>query len=72
MNNKKEFKFKLGSKVKDRIDGFEGIVFIQMRNLTGCLQYAIASTTNTSGDRTARYWVDENLLELSDNSIFKI
>ena len=43
-----------------------------MRNLTGCLQYAIASTTNTSGDRTARYWVDENLLELSDNSIFKI
>ena len=68
----KQFKFELGSSVKDKIDGFEGIVAIQMRNITGCLQYAIFSSILNNGDRHARYWVDENLLEIVDKPILEI
>jgi hypothetical protein len=68
----KQFKFELGSTVKDKIDGFEGIVSIQMRNITGCLQYAIFGKTFSSGDRHARFWVDESLLELLDEPIIKL
>ena len=56
----KEFKFKLGEKVKDALDGYSGIITCQCRNLTGCMQYVVLNQTpNQNKEINARYWVDE-------------
>lgn len=42
------FTFELGSKVKDLINGFEGVVTARLEFLTGCNQYCVNPSSLTS------------------------
>lgn len=60
----KPFKWRLGSPVKDKITGFEGIVRCQARYLTGCNQYGVQSKKLTKeGNPSGWIYFDEDQLE---------
>jgi hypothetical protein len=54
---------KLGSKVRDIVNGFEGIATGRAEYLTGCTQYLVApQKTDKDGKVTESYWLDEGRL----------
>jgi quinol monooxygenase YgiN len=61
----KQFKFCLGCNVRNKIDGFEGIIMAQIRNATGCLQYLVYGRNTGSENRA---WTDEALWEKIPNT----
>jgi hypothetical protein len=56
------FKFELGSKAKDLVSGWTGIVTAQARYLNGCVRYCL-DTIDKDGKPTG-YWFDEAQLKL--------
>lgn len=61
-----QFKFKLGSLVKDMLSGFTGIIVARADYMTGCCRYGIASQKldEKTGKPMEWVWFDENVLEL--------
>lgn len=60
---------KLGSRVRDRITGFEGIAVARVEYLTGCTQYGITPTG--SGEVKGSEYLDWQRLEY-DRSITEL
>jgi len=59
----KEFKYKLGSKVKDSITGFTGIVRVRSQYLTGCNNYGVQPISLKSDGSMSKWeYFDEDLL----------
>lgn len=55
----------LGSKVKDKITGFEGVVTGRTEWLTGCVRLAVQPSSLTKeGASKAEEWLDESRLDL--------
>lgn len=55
------FKIKLGTKVKDNITGFSGMVTGRCEYLTGCRQYSVAAKAS-KGKGGETTWFDEDRL----------
>lgn len=54
---------KLGVKAKDKITGFEGIVYGKAQYLTGCDQYCIQPQAK-DGEWKDSVWIDEGRIEV--------
>lgn len=59
----KIFKYELGSKAKDKITEFEGIITARCEYLTGCNQYCITPQAER-GDYKDSVYIDEDRIEL--------
>ena len=68
----KEFtsKFGLGSKVKDRVTGFKGIVAARTQWLNNCTTYGLRSQKLEAGKPSDLEWFDEPQLKLVKPNIF--
>ena len=60
----------LGSKVKDKITGFEGFATGKASYITGCDQYLVQPPTK-DGDFKEGRWFDEGRLEVIEDSAIK-
>lgn len=58
------FKFELGSKVRDTVTGFTGLVTIRTDWLAGLRRYALKPTILHDGKPIEAMWADEGLLEV--------
>ena len=57
---------KLGTEVKDRITGFEGIATSRVEYLTGCTQIGIPSPVDKDGKVPEIVYLDESRLDGTD------
>jgi hypothetical protein len=56
----------LGDRVKDVVTGYEGVVTVFMRCMTGCDQFAVQSgTVNADGKLSDAFWFDRHRLQMS-------
>lgn len=63
----------LGDKVRDKISGFEGIVFGRIEYLFGCVQLDVVSQTERNDGKPASVWFDEGrVIVLEENAIDKV
>ena len=53
------FKFQLGSVLKDKITGFEGVAVARDEWLTGCVRYGLQATKLKDGKPLNVQWLDE-------------
>ncbi|MCJ7747862.1 MAG: hypothetical protein MUP27_08965 [Desulfobacterales bacterium] len=67
----KEQKFEFGSRVKDQITGFEGIVRAVNYWDNGCVKYAVQGQVVKDGKIPECEWIDEQQLELIDAALKK-
>ena len=63
----KEFKFKNGDEVKERITGYQGTITGICFYLTGCNQYLITAKSLENKEPVA-LWYDESRIELVNNT----
>jgi hypothetical protein len=65
-----EHKFQLGSRLKDKVSGMQGIAKSRVEYLNGCVQYGIQPPYN-EGDKKMpdSYWVDQEQLEFIDEGV---
>lgn len=57
-------KIKLGSRVKDKVTGIEGIAMGKLKHLTGCDQYCIQPDITEPNKIPEQHWLDVNRLEV--------
>ena len=62
---------KLGSKVKDKVTGFEGIVVTKCEYLNGCIQFAVQPVAENNKVNETQ-WIDIQQLEISADEIIEI
>ncbi|MEQ1905152.1 MAG: hypothetical protein ABL888_13265 [Pirellulaceae bacterium] len=58
------FKFELGSKVRSKISGFQGIATSRSEHLNGCHRYWVAPPVDKDGKLPDGYWLDEAEIEV--------
>jgi hypothetical protein len=64
-----EFKFDLGTKVKDTLTGFKGVISYRAQYLTGCNQYGVQpEDLDEKGEPREARQIDENRLEVIKGS----
>jgi len=67
-----EFKFKLGSKLKDAVTGFEGICVVRNQWLNNCNQYGLQpETLKDDGGVKDKGWFDEPQLRVVEKEVHK-
>lgn len=59
---------KLGSKAKDKVTGFEGIIIGKITYLTGCNQFGISPPAK-DGETFNTQWFDEGRIEITGEGI---
>jgi hypothetical protein len=59
----KEFKFKNGDVVTDKVTGFSGTITGSVYYLTGCSQYLVTAKQKDEFTEAATVWYDEDRLE---------
>lgn len=59
----KEFKFKNGDEVIEKITGFKGTITGSVFYLTGCNQYLVTAKCEREGKEPIALWYDEGRLE---------
>lgn len=64
-----EFKFELGSKVKDKITSFEGVIIARHQWLNNCNTYTVQPQTLKDGTVQNTHQFDEPQLELVEENI---
>ena len=62
-----DFKFELGSEVKDKVTGFKGIIKGRSQYLSGCNTYGIQSQKLKENKPQDWIWIDEDYLTLIKN-----
>ena len=60
------YEIELGSRVKDKVTGFSGIVVAVTIWLTGCVRYAVRPEELREGKRIEDDWFDEIELDVVD------
>lgn len=58
--------FKLGSKVRDVVTGFEGVATSRVEYLNGCVQYGVQPKCGDDGKLPEAVYLDHQRLELAD------
>ena len=73
MSKPVDFKFDLGTQVKDTLTGFEGIILARAEYLTGCHHYGVQPRQlDKEGKRPDWEWIDATYLEaVEDEPRFK-
>jgi hypothetical protein len=66
----KEFKFKNGDEVAEKITGFKGVITGTCFYLTGCNQYLITAKTK-EGKEPIALWYDEGRIEFVKKEVFE-
>jgi len=61
------FKFDLGTKVRDKITGYEGTITARVEHLNGCVRYCIQGKAK-DGKIPDGEWIDEQQLELIEEA----
>ena len=61
-------KCEMGQKVKDVITGFSGVVTGKAQYITGCQQVLVVPPVKSDGDSVSGQWLDEDRLEVVDQS----
>lgn len=61
--------FELGSKVKDKLSGFTGVVMTVTEHLHGCRQYVVEPQETKDGKLLEQYYFQELRLELVEPSV---
>jgi hypothetical protein len=64
MDDTKIFRFRLGDKLKDRINGFNGVCTSRAQHLFGCARYWIEPQELKEGKPVDGRWYDEDSLEI--------
>ena len=67
----KEFKFKNGDEVTEKITGFKGVITGTCFYLTGCNQYLITAKAK-EGKEPIALWYDEGRIELEKRELFEM
>lgn len=62
-------KIELGSKVKDKISGFEGIATGRNVYLNGCIHILVSPKTDKDGKLPDGHWIDEPQLDIVGKGI---
>jgi hypothetical protein len=70
MSDNHKFKFELGSKVKDTITGFAGVLTCRTQWLHGCNTYGVQPQELKDGKPMERTHFDEPQLELIEEKSF--
>ena len=65
----KEFKFRNGDKVKEKITGFTGTITGTCYYLTGCNQYLVFPECVKPHKKPTGHWFDEERLELIEEAV---
>lgn len=65
----KEFEFKNGDEVIEKITGFKGVITGTAFYLTGCTQHLITAKCEKEGKEPIALWYDEGRLNFVKNSI---
>lgn len=60
----KEFEFKNGDQVVEKISGFKGVITGTAFYLTGCNQYCVTAKAKNERTEPQNLWFDEGRLEL--------
>ena len=68
----KEFKFKNGDEVVEKITGFKGVITGTCFYLTGCNQYLITARAENEGKEPIALWYDEGRIELVKKEVFEM
>ena len=64
------FKFELGQEVKDKVNGFKGVITARVEYLNGCLQYCVEPTKLTkTGEIVKPPYIDESQLTKTGKGI---
>lgn len=66
-----EFKYDLGSRAKDKISGFTGIIVSRSQHLFGCSRYWIAPETHKDGKVEGGGWFDEDSVDIVQINVVK-
>lgn len=69
MTNDDDFNFQLGSLVKDKLTGFEGIVVCRAQWLNGCNVYSVKPRQLKDGAPQDSHSFDEPQLELVEDDV---
>jgi len=69
---RREEPIKLGSKARDKITGFVGIVTGRASFLTGCDRYDVQPMIDDKGDYKESRWFDANRLEVLEAAAVKV
>ena len=59
-----KIKFKLGSRVRDKITGFEGVAYGYTVWLNGCVRFCVRPTELKDGKPIEDQWFDDGDLEV--------
>lgn len=60
----------LGSKVRDKVTGFEGIAIAKVEYLNGCIQYCIKPRAQEDGKMPVGEYIDiSQLLEITEDVV---
>lgn len=66
---KKEFEFKNGDEVKEKVTGFKGVITGTAFYLTGCNQYLVTAKPKDEFSEPVALWYDEGRLEFLENKV---
>jgi len=66
---KKEFKFKNGDVVKEKVTGFKGTITGSVYYLTGCSQYLVTAKQKDEFTEAVMVWYDEGRLEYVETAV---
>ena len=66
INTPVNFRWPLGSKAKDKITGFTGIIAARSNHITGCDTYGLCPEVDKDGKTRDWGWFDEQRLEIID------
>lgn len=69
VGNDVHFKFTLGQRARNIVDGLTGIVTQRCQMLNGCIQYCIKPPLDEKGEPRESRWFDEEELELVDDGV---
>ena len=61
--------FKLGSKLRDLVTGFEGVAIARVEYLNGCIQYCLVPNVGEDGKMPSGEYIDLGQLEYVKNGV---
>lgn len=67
----REFKFKNGDEVVEKITGFRGVITGTCFYLTGCNQYLITAKSENDSREPTALWYDEGRIALVRKEVFE-
>ena len=71
VNKKQTQELKLGTKLKDKVSGWEGIAIAKIEFLNGCIQFSLKPKLDKDGKMLDAQTFDSEQLEIVDKGIYE-